>query len=1194
MSISTATSVDEGGGAVFTVTLANPAGYSALGWSVGGTATSADYSSAMFSNGVTQNANGTLNVPAGVNSFTITLPILADQTTEGAETLTVTVGSISATTTVKDTSVPVAPVTMTADAQTGAGFHVSYAGDVNGDGYDDMVVAQNGNQATKNQLFVVFGNSGNLMPLDLVNMSATQGFVITEPTVNNFTNAIQYAGDLNGDGLADLVIGSRNEGNNSGRVYVLYGKTDGTAVSLAANMGTRGYVIEMTASTQYVGDDVSTAGDFNGDGLADLLIGAAGGTRAYVVYSQKNYGGATISLDTLGTNGLTINNVSYLGRSVGNIGDINGDGLADVLVGGYDTTGLSAGRAYVVYGRTDTGAISATSMGSGGFRMDGNTSNNFSGIGAGAGDVNGDGIADIVVGANGANEAYVIFGSSALAGSTFKMSDVGVSVAGFRMVGSGEQFGIDVSYAGDINGDGLADMIVGARANDAAGINAGRAYVVYGKTDSTTVYASDLEAGKGGFAINGGAAGGYFGHTVSNAGDLNGDGYDDLVVGAYLAGGSLGSSYVIYGGPQFVSGSVATGSGTVLNELVLGTRGDDTLVGGGGIDRFSAGVGNDTIVLTASDVTNLASTSAGGPKAYVDGGGGYDTIRLSGGASLNLTTITNIDSMGGMAISRINSIERIDMATDTGANTLTLNARDVNDLSGFNLIHTGSASADGKTWTNVSGTPLGATTNFHQLVVDGGSNDALTLAAGSGGWLNMGAVSNGTSNYTVFQNNTTNSQVLVKQGMQVNNSSGTPSALDLGTVSGVSLKLIMPVTVTGKTYYFLDLGGNGAPNYPSDLISHDALDTLFNRGVDTTTVNSTRTVTVNGYTLVLPTVAEFQTMYGSNGSKTPTGWDSGYTYWAADSTGAGNHSTYNVGNNANSTGGDGNVLYAALQVIAPAASGVAPVVLDLNRDGTIGYTQQLMDVNTDGVQDFSAWAAREDGVLVWNKLGNGMVTDASQYAFTAYGGNTDLEGLRAGFDSNGDGVFSALDAKWGEFGVWQDANGNGVTDAGELRSLSELGVKAIHLTSDGVAAAPAAGVTEAGRTTVEMTDGSTLVAADSAFSFQTVPVLNLDAVLKEGVANLANGQAEVLRLTSADVLGLPANAQGVHQLKVLGDGNDIVTLEQLTADGQQGVWSNSATVTQDGQLFNVYQHSADPHLQVLIDQHMATGNVHQG
>ncbi len=270
---------------------------------------------------------------------------------------------------------------------------------------------------------------------------------------------------------------------------------------------------------------------------------------------------------------------------------------------------------------------------------------------------------------------------------------------------------------------------------------------------------------------------------------------------------------------------------------------------------------------------------------------------------------------------------------------------------------------------------------------------------------------------------------------------------------------------------------------------------------------------------------------------------------------------------------------------------VAPVVLDLDRDGQIEYTQQLMDVNLDGQLDQSAWASSEDGVLVWDKFGTGEVKDLSQYAFTAFGGETDLQGLAAGFDSNADGVFDAKDAKFAEFGVCQDADGDGTADVGELRSLADVGIASIDLQSDGVARTPADGVTEAGRTEVMMTDGSSVLAADAAFSFQTLAVLDLTGVLKDGVADMADGKAELLKINLTDLLQLPTTADGQHVLQVNGDEVDAVELEGLL-DGQPGTWSSTGAVTQNGHTYNVYQHSADPSLQVLIDQHIATSNVH--
>jgi hypothetical protein len=180
--------------------------------------------------------------------------------------------------------------------------------------------------------------------------------------------------------------------------------------------------------------------------------------------------------------------------------------------------------------------------------------------------------------------------------------------------------------------------------------------------------------------------------------------------------------------------------------------------------------------------------------------------------------------------------------------------------------------------------------------------------------------------------------------------------------------------------------------------------------------------------------------------------------------------------------------------IATLTATVAPVVLDLNRDGDLAYSQMLMDINSDGQMDLTAWAAAEDGVLVWDKHGDGAVHDNSQYAFAQYAsfdGATDLQGLAEAFDSNQDGVFDALDALYSQFAVWQDLDQDGMSDDGEVRSLADWGVAAINLVSDGVVQAPAVGVQEAGRSTAQMADGSEMVVADAAFAYQTLPQLDL-------------------------------------------------------------------------------------------------------
>jgi Ca2+-binding RTX toxin-like protein len=264
------------------------------------------------------------------------------------------------------------------------------------------------------------------------------------------------------------------------------------------------------------------------------------------------------------------------------------------------------------------------------------------------------------------------------------------------------------------------------------------------------------------------------GYSVSAAGDVNGDGLADLIVGAYLSdpasGADAGRSYVIFGGQQFattVDFMGTTGNdvqtGTATSETFVGGTGNDTLTGNGGADVMYGGAGNDTFVLNASNIAKLASSySAGdGQLARVDGGSGFDSIQLTGGANLNLASIANQSGANTSNSSRISSVERIDLATDAAANTLTLTAKDVVDMAGMNLFNDSSKAGLGWTGGTYS---FAVTETRHQLLVSGNATDQLTT---SGGFTDTGltAVINGHT-YEVY-NQGSYAQLLVQQGVMM-------------------------------------------------------------------------------------------------------------------------------------------------------------------------------------------------------------------------------------------------------------------------------------------------------------------------------------------------------------------------------------------------------------------------------------------
>jgi hypothetical protein len=468
-----------------------------------------------------------------------------------------------------------------------SGWSVSSAGDVNGDGLVDLIVGAHlsdpvaGSSAGRS--YVVFGQTGGTAVDLSAIVAGSGGFVINGQSSNDQSGiSVSSAGDVNGDGLADLIVGAYRSDpsgrTNAGRSYVIFGQTGGAAVDLwAVAAGSGGFVIDGQGAGDGSGSSVSSAGDVNGDGLTDLIVGAPSSTpaagsvagRSYVVFGKTGGTAVDLTAVALGDGGFVINGQvagDRSGWSVSTAGDVNGDGLADVIVGADRSdpaAGSSAGRSYVVLGKAGGTAVdlSAIAAGSGGFVINGQGAGERSGWSVStAGDVNGDGLADVIVGATmsdpaagfNAGRSYVVFGQT---GSTaVDLSAIVAGSGGFVINGqcSNDQSGISVSSAGDVNGDGLADLIVGAYQSDpAAGSNAGRSYVVFGKTGGAGIELSAIVAGTGGFVINGQCAGDRSGGSVSAAGDVNGDGLADLIIGAYqsdpAAGSNAGRSYVIFG-----------------------------------------------------------------------------------------------------------------------------------------------------------------------------------------------------------------------------------------------------------------------------------------------------------------------------------------------------------------------------------------------------------------------------------------------------------------------------------------------------------------------------------------------------------------------------------------------------------------------------------------------------------------------
>ena len=683
------------------------------------------------------------------------------------------------------------------DALDSTGRSVSSAGDVNGDGYDDLIIGAPGadpNGGSSGETYIVYGGANAPDPdgvLDLSALDGTNGFILNGISeLDDSGISVSSAGDVNGDGYDDLIIGASGVGNvqgeydrfpGPGEAYVVYGGATGADLVLDRSTldGTRGFALTGIDDGDELGLSVSSAGDVNGDGYDDLIIGANGADpngdsqagETYLVYGGASAPGTGGELDLShldGSNGFILNGIDaddFSGFSVSSAGDVNGDGYDDLIIGAYgaDPNGNGdAGETYVVYGGASApgtrGVLDLSALnGTNGFILTGIDADDYSGRSvSSAGDVNGDGYDDLIIGAyradpNGdsnAGETYVVYGGASAPGTggRFNLSTLDGS-NGFILTGidAYDRSGTSVSSAGDVNGDGYDDMIIGARDADPNGDSSGETYIVFGGASAPgTGGRFNLSAldGTNGFILTGIDAADNVGFSVSSAGDVNGDGYDDLIIGADGADpngdNNAGETYLVHGG--------ATGTESLVPVTAQGTAAADNFTGNAGADSFTdiatndvvrGGAGDDTISVTALDF------------AAIDGGTGQDRLILDGaGLSLDLT---------GAGHAGVDSVEVFDLS-GTGSNTLVLDARAVFDLT--EEREGGVASLD----------------------VRGDADDRVDL--GGGNFALTGTVTEDGTTYNVYRDG--NAQIRVETGMQVQIPVSTPPAFTSPATASVA------------------------------------------------------------------------------------------------------------------------------------------------------------------------------------------------------------------------------------------------------------------------------------------------------------------------------------------------------------------------------------------------------------------------
>lgn len=434
------------------------------------------------------------------------------------------------------------------------------AGDINGDGVEDLLTPVSSCGTT----FIMFGKHGTFTAnLKTSQLNGQNGFAFV---ANDQTySAGQSVGgiDINADGIKDLFTGaiqwSPTYGSfeGQGEFYVLFGTRDGFPAKFnAVNLnGVNGIRIRGGDLHGNVGSSLAS-GDFNGDGKPDVLFGAPGDYQSRIGKSYCFFGANTtfptdINLGNFNANlGVFFNGVNAAdnaGASVA-VGDINGDGHPDAIIGAPATTVSTGSAVYVAFGSNSTLPFQtdlATLNGDTGFVAHGVSTFDKAGAAVVSCDFNGDGIADVGVGApeggQNAGAVHLIFGSDQGFPSSLNLSQLnGKNGVTFIGVNAGDLTGSSLVCA-DFDGDGFADLAIAAPAKPYSSDNPGRVYVYRGRsTVPATVNLADMTSTDG-IVLTGSTPGDQVGTSLS-VGDINGDGKPDLVIGAYMAN----SAYVAF------------------------------------------------------------------------------------------------------------------------------------------------------------------------------------------------------------------------------------------------------------------------------------------------------------------------------------------------------------------------------------------------------------------------------------------------------------------------------------------------------------------------------------------------------------------------------------------------------------------------------------------------------------------------
>jgi len=435
--------------------------------------------------------------------------------------------------------------------------------------------------------------------------------------VDFFGYSLAWLGDLDGDGVGDLAVGASedDDGNTgSGAVWVLFLNADGTVKSHQKISATEGGFTGFIYDHGNFGYSMASLGDFDGDGVTDLAVGNyqdndGGSQRGAVWLLFLNTDGTVKSHQKISNTqgGFTgsLDNGDRFGTSVASLGDLDGDGVGDLAVGAFEDTDGGAGRGavWVLLLNADGTVKSHQKISNleGGFTGSLDDYDYFGVSVAGPGDLDGDGVIDLAVGATGDDDGsasrgavWVLFLNAD--GTVKSHQKISSTQGGFTgNLDGGDEFSRSMSSLGDLDGDGVSDLAVGAASDDDGGANAGAVWVLFLNTDGTVKSHQKISATEGGFT---GSLddNDWFGTGTASLGDLDGDGVGELAMGARGdddGGSNIGAVWVLFldGVPSsFPCPGDANGDGTV-----------DPLDSGYVLARFGCPVGTGDSSCDAAD-----------------------------------------------------------------------------------------------------------------------------------------------------------------------------------------------------------------------------------------------------------------------------------------------------------------------------------------------------------------------------------------------------------------------------------------------------------------------------------------------------------------------------------------------------------------------------------------------------------------